>query len=258
MAVVMPAHNEAEGLPGFLDEIVSTLAGRWEKLTVIVVDDASTDGTAERARSVSADDVDIEVIRRSTNSGHGPTALAAYRSALERGADRVLHVDGDGQFLAAEFPALIDALAHGDAARGIRIARDDPWYRRLLSSAVASGLAVLTRRRVVDPNSPLRAYRPDALVQLLDIVPPGASVPHIWFSILEAREAVAVKTISVTSLPRRGGDANGTMFGGSSLARLLPNKRLIRFVGRALLEVFGRRGPLRAPVSLRWERRMTR
>ena len=72
-------------------------------------------------------------------------------------------------------------------------------------------------------NTPLRAYRAATLRTLMSAVPEDAQVPHVHFSIAEARGGANVRYMRVESLPRRGGDAQGTMWSeGDTIARPQP------------------------------------
>ncbi len=216
-AVVIPAFNEAEGLPAFLSEIRASFAARGASVTLIVVDDASTDNTP-----TAADDY-ADVVRAPRNRGHGPTALAAYAEGLRSGADVVVHVDGDGQFHGDDIVRVAAALdaAATDVVHGVRRGRTDPWFRRCLSALVRFIVLILCGRSVPDVNTPLRAYDPSALRRLIDGVPAEALVPHVHFSIAEARDRLRVRYVSVESIPRRGGAAQGTMW-GAGRTRVVP------------------------------------
>lgn len=191
---------------------------------------------------------------QAVNRGHGPTALAAYRAGLAVDPEVLVHVDGDGQFLGSDFPRLIGALtaADADVVHGVRDGRTDPWYRRALTGAVGLMIAVAAGRRIPDVNTPLRAYRPDALRALIEAVPADATVPHVHFSLAEARAGFRVRYLRVASIPRRGESATGTMWGrGAGVT--LPPKRLRAFVRTALGEAW--RLSLRPSAPLRAVRR---
>lgn len=246
LTVVMPAYNEAEGIRGFIQEIQDALADRAAQLTVIVADDRSTDATAE----VLADTPGVIVERQSVNRGHGPAALAAYRAGLAQNPDLLIHVDGDGQFLGSDLTRLADAAVATDAhvVHGVRGGRTDPWYRRVLTAAAGALVAVAAGRRIPDVNTPLRAYRPEAARFLVDALPDDALVPHVHFSLAEARSGLAVRYLRVRSIPRRGESASGTMWGGGVSLRL-PPPRLRQFSRRALSELW--RLSLRPSAPLR-------
>ncbi len=251
LAVVMPAYNEAAGIPGFVSEVHDSLAPLAERLDIVVVDDRSTDATAGVLRALVKEVPGLTVITAEQNRGHGATALAAYRAGLEMHPDLVLHVDGDGQFTGDDLGRVVNAAVDtgADVVHGVRVGRSDPWFRRALTALVGGLVALLVGRRIPDVNTPLRAYRPVVLESLVSSVPAEASVPHVHFSVAEVRRGYLVRYVRVQSLPRRGGDEQGTMWGAAPRrAPLLPPKRLRRFVRGAAVEVWqvslkpGRRG----------------
>lgn len=235
LVVVMPAYNEEEGIRGFIDEIREHVAPLVERVTFAVADDRSTDATVSALNRID----DVHVHPQPVNRGHGPTALAAYRAGLALDPDLLVHVDGDGQFIGPDFARLIMAAEHtgADVVHGVRHSRSDPWYRRILTGSVGLLIASAAGRRVPDVNTPLRAYRPDALQQLIDAVPVEALVPHVHFSLAEARSGFLVRYLSVRSIPRRGASESGTMWGGGVKA-LVPPPRLRQFAGQALREAW--------------------
>ena len=235
LVIVMPAYNEEEGIRGFIDEIREHVAPLVERVTFAVADDRSTDATVAALNRID----DVHVHPQPVNRGHGPTALAAYRAGLALEPDLLVHVDGDGQFIGPDFTRLVLAAEStgADVVHGVRRSRTDPWYRRVLTGAVGVLIASAAGRRVPDVNTPLRAYRPDALQRLIDAVPVEALVPHVHFSLAEARGGFVVRYLAVTSIPRRGESTSGTMWGGGVRA-LVPPPRLRAFVAGALREAW--------------------
>jgi glycosyltransferase involved in cell wall biosynthesis len=138
VAVVVPAHNEAElivatlqGVPGFVDRIY-------------VVDDASSDETAERARSV--DDSRIEVIVHDRNRGVGAAIVSGYKRALADGVDATAVMAGDNQMDPDELEELALPVVRGelDYAKANRLFTGSAWTliprSRYLGNAVLSFL----------------------------------------------------------------------------------------------------------------------
>ncbi len=106
-----------------------------------------------------------------------------------------------------------------------------------LTACVRLLIAIAVGRGIPDVNTPLRAYRPDAVRMLLGAVPSDALVPHVHFSLAEVRGGLGVRYLRVRSIPRRGASASGTMWG--TLARpSLPPRRLVLFARDALREVW--------------------
>lgn len=107
VAVVVPAHNESR----LVGRVVSTVPSSVDH--VIVVDDASTDGTAEAA--VIPTDARVEVVVLAENQGVGGAILAGHRRALDLGADVSVVMAGDGQMDPDYLPVLMDPIADGTA-----------------------------------------------------------------------------------------------------------------------------------------------
>ena len=117
-SVVIPAFNEAARLPRYLEEVVSYLGTRGEPWEVLVVDDGSTDGTAEVARAMGARCPQVHLVRQPVNAGKGAAVRAGMLAA--RGAWRMF-TDADGATPIAECKRLEAALAAGaDVAIGSR------------------------------------------------------------------------------------------------------------------------------------------
>lgn len=233
VAVVMPAYNEHAGIGQFLDEIDAGMAAAGIVPEYVVVDDHSEIELAPiLATTLPASRGNrVVVVRNDANRGHGPSALRAYREGLARGAEVIVHVDGDGQFSGDDVVAVCLAIVGADLVRGERSGRDAPWFRRA---------ATATARRLVgvsgDANSPLRAYRRAILLQLLAATPPDASVPHLHFSRHEAAMPRRA-SVSVVFRPRRGECSEGTTWGVARRRRVLPPRRFVIFAWRATQEV---------------------
>jgi dolichyl-phosphate beta-glucosyltransferase len=133
-SVVIPAFNESARLPRYLEEIVSYLGTRGEPWEVIVVDDGSTDGTADVVRAMAARCSHVRLLRQPANAGKGAAVRAGMLAA--RGAWR-LFADADGATPIAELKRLEAALSAGaDVAIGSR-------------ALAAAGVVVRARRHRV-------------------------------------------------------------------------------------------------------------
>jgi glycosyltransferase involved in cell wall biosynthesis len=136
VAVVVPAHDEEsliastiQGIPGFVDRIV-------------VVDDASSDATAERARAVG--DPRVEVVVHERNLGVGAAIVTGYRRALAEGMDATAVMAGDNQMDPAELETLALPVVRGtlDYAKANRLFTGSAW--RLIPKSRYLGNAVLS------------------------------------------------------------------------------------------------------------------
>jgi glycosyltransferase involved in cell wall biosynthesis len=161
VAVVIPARNEEAALPGVLAEIPADVVDQ-----VVVVDNGSTDDTAEVARSAGA------IVVPEPRAGYGYACAAGVRVALARGAEALVFLDADGSFDAGQIPALLAPLEadRADLVLGSRPAGGMepgamPAHARFGNWLVARLMGLLYGLRVSDLG-PFRAVRADLLGRL--------------------------------------------------------------------------------------------
>jgi len=179
VAVVVPAHDEEAlvgttlgGIPPFVD-------------FVVVVDDGSSDGTAERARTFG--DARIEVVAHGRNRGVGAAIVTGYRRALEHGADIVCVMAADNQMDPADLATLVRPVARGevDYAKANRLFTGQAWKliprTRYLGNAALSMLTKIASGywHVADSQSGYTAIAGPMLAQIdLDRVYTGYGFPN--------------------------------------------------------------------------------
>jgi glycosyltransferase involved in cell wall biosynthesis len=165
VTAVVPTYNEVANL----EELVRGLRRVEPGIGIVVVDDASGDGTSQLAHRLAAELGDIAVIDRPTKSGLGSAYRRGIAHAVQHGADVCVQIDADLSHDPADLPALIANVSHGaDLAIGSRYVPGGrierwPWSRRWLSrwgNRYAAGLLGLA---VNDATAGFRAYRCDAL-----------------------------------------------------------------------------------------------
>jgi dolichol-phosphate mannosyltransferase len=118
--VVLPTYNEAQNLPGISSAILGALPGAH----LLVVDDASPDGTGSLADGLAASDPLVEVLHRAGKEGLGRAYVDGFAHVLARGAERVVQMDADWSHSPDDLPALMAAIDAGaDLVIGSRYAR---------------------------------------------------------------------------------------------------------------------------------------
>lgn len=167
LVVVIPALNEEPTIRDVIRRVPGCFEG-VESVEVVVVDDGSSDRTAEIARSEGA-----IVVSHPRASGVGAAFQSGLRKALERGADVVINIDGDGQFSPEDIPKLVgpilaDAADFVTASRFIdpdrepRMPRLKRWGNRQLSRLVSW----LLKSEYHDVSCGMRAYSRKAALSL--------------------------------------------------------------------------------------------
>ncbi len=118
--VVLPTYNESGNLPGIAAAILDRLPGA----TLLVVDDASPDGTGELADSLAATNPLVRVLHRPGKQGLGRAYIDGFRVALAGGAGRIVQMDADWSHDPGYLPALVRPLDAGaDLVIGSRYVR---------------------------------------------------------------------------------------------------------------------------------------
>jgi dolichol-phosphate mannosyltransferase len=166
--VVIPTFNEAANI----EEVLRRLRDACPKANVLVVDDASPDGTADLAEGVAVELGDIEVMRRPGKSGLGSAYRDGFRHGLVNGFDILVEMDSDLQHDPAALPSLLEGVEGGaDLVIGSRYVPggsipDWTWHRRALSRWGNRYAATVLGFGVRDATSGYRAYAAGALAEI--------------------------------------------------------------------------------------------
>jgi glycosyltransferase involved in cell wall biosynthesis len=226
-SIVIPAFNEGHAV----GDVVSALraAAPWRE--ILVVDDASSDATGERAAAAGA-----RVIRHPYNKGNGAAVKSGIREAT---GEFVLVMDADGQHRPADALRLVAHLGEFDLVIGARA----PWTqanaaRRIGNSLLNELATYLTDQRIPDLTSGFRGARRDCLVEFLHLLPNGFSTPTTT-TLAFIKAGYSVKFEPVEAVARQG----------SSKIRLGPDGARFLLIVLKVITIFS---PLKIflPVSL--------
>ena len=120
LAICLPTYNERESLEPIVRALGDVLAASGLDARVLVVDDASPDGTGELADRLAAERPWLDVVHRPRKDGLGPAYLAGFERVLAEGADLVMEMDCDFSHDPADVPRLVAATADADLVIGSR------------------------------------------------------------------------------------------------------------------------------------------
>ena len=158
--VILPTYNEASNLARMVERVTALGLG----VEVLVVDDASPDGTGAIADTLAAKDPKVHVIHRTEERGLGTAYLAGFREAMARGGDALFTMDCDFSHDPARIPDLVKALESADVVIGSRYVpggRIEGWppHRKLISRMANLFVHALFNIPANDCTSGFRLYR---------------------------------------------------------------------------------------------------
>jgi glycosyltransferase involved in cell wall biosynthesis len=193
ISIIIPVFNEAESLSELLNKI---LALHLPGSEIIVVDDGSTDGTADVAMKTGAN-----VVRHPYNIGNGAAVKAGIRAA--RGTFLVL-MDGDGQHKPADIPKLLADANKYHMVVGARGKGSKLRFHRYIANVVYNLLAsYVTRFKVSDLTSGFRVLSRSDALRFIDLLPNTFSYPTT-LTLAFLRSGLTVKYVPIQSLYRAG------------------------------------------------------
>ncbi|AFQ46129.1 glycosyltransferase family 2 protein [Desulfosporosinus meridiei] len=204
---IVPALNEANNIGSVVRNLLTTSA--W--LDVLVIDDGSTDQTAEIARAHGA-----KVISLPVNLGIGGAVQTGFLYALKNNYDIALQVDGDGQHRGEEIKKLVDPviLKEADVTIGSRFVEKtsyrSAWPRRLGIYLLSKTIQSVVRKNFTDPTSGFRAYNKKALRIVAAHYSTDYPEPDAIVTLL--KNGLRVMEISVEMDPRLSGSSSITPF----------------------------------------------
>lgn len=201
ISIVIPAKNEAGNLPMLLDGIDAALAVRGD-CEVLVVDDGSTDATAEVVRARMATHPNLRLIRHDVSGGQ---SAAVHSGVLAARGGIICTLDADGQNPPSELPKLLAPLLAPGAERiglvaGQRVGRQDTASKKLASRLANAIRAKALKDGTRDTGCGLKAFRRDAFLRL-----PFFNHMHRYLPALFVRDGWEVAHVDVAHAPRHAG-----------------------------------------------------
>lgn len=204
LTVLLPAYNEQDAIRQVLQEVVEALSDESIRYEVLVVDDGSTDGTAEMADDFARScwQCPVRVVRCPENRGAGAARKVGIRHA--RG-DVVVMLDADGSYPAAAIPELLSHFPGYDQVNGARTSEQGTlrWLRLPAKWLIRKLACYLTGHKIPDLNTGLKAFKRETMLPWLWVVPDGFScVTTMTLAFLT--NGYAVKYVPVEYRPRIG------------------------------------------------------
>ncbi len=191
-SVIIPAYNEETAI----EEVVRGILRRLPGTEIIVINDGSSDATAERAERAGA-----VVLNHDLRLGYGASIKTGVRAAE---GEYVLLCDGDGQHSAEDAARVAEAGEGYDMAVGARGKNSHaPFWRKPGKAVLAVFADCLSGRRIPDFNSGLRIFRRKVLLRYLHLMPDGFSF-SLTSTLAMIKSKKRVRYIPITAGPRKG------------------------------------------------------
>lgn len=197
--VQIPCLNEAATLPSTIADIPRQIPG-VTAVEVLVIDDGSSDGTAEIARAAGAE----YILRFARNRGLGNAFRAGIDRCLALGADIIVNTDGDNQYFGGDIPKLVAPILDGQADIVIGDRQPETIHhfslvKRLLQRFGSRIISLLANASVPDVASGFRAYSRAAALRLTTITDFDHTAEHV---IQAGRNRFAILSLPIRTNPK--------------------------------------------------------
>jgi len=221
LIIQIPCLNESETLALALAELPRQIEG-FDRVEWLVIDDGSTDGTAELAQSLGVD----HVVRHTVNRGLAAAFMTGMDACLRLGADVIVNTDADNQYCAADIPRLTAPILGSEAdmvigARPIDETEHFSWIKKRLQRLGSWAVRMASKTDVADAPSGFRAISREAAIRL--------NVFNAYTYTLETIIQAGLSNMRVVSVPIR------------TNADLRPSrlvKSIASYVRRSLITIF--------------------
>ena len=200
--VIIPAFNEEKNLPNVLSE----LKEYDPSLSIVVVDDGSTDRTAQVARKLH-----VNVLELPFNLGIGGAVQTGLKYACKNGFEIAIQVDADGQHIASEIEKLLGALQEGyDVVIGSRFIEESNYHSSLMRNVGIKIIALVNSfilgKKITDNTSGFRAFNRRAISFLSRHYP--VDYPEPETIIILGRSGFRMKEVPVKMRQRLSGESS--------------------------------------------------
>ena len=205
LSIFFPFWNEGKNIEAVVKKaivVADKVAKKWE---IIMVDDGSSDNTAEIAKKLETKHLSLRLVSHQPNRGYGAALKEGFESARY---EYVVFNDGDGQFDFAEVEKFLEKIKDADMVIGHRKKRVDNPFRHLLMNLLKLWDFVLFGFYFKDIDCGFKLFRREALLKIMPLKSEGAMITTEILA--KAKKAkLKIEQVEVNHYPRMYGDQSG-------------------------------------------------
>ncbi len=196
LIIQIPCLNEAETISKTLNELPKKIEG-IDTIETLIIDDGSTDNTAEIAKKCGAH----HIVRLTKRKGLARAFHIGLDASLKKGADIIVNTDADGQYKGSDIPRLVKPIVDGKADivignRDIENVRQFSWIKKRLQRVGSAVVRQLSGSNIADATTGFRSYNREAALRMNII----SDYTYTLESIIQAEnKALAIENITITT-----------------------------------------------------------
>ena len=212
LSLIIPVYNEKESIAETVRSVHAVLSGAGEAFEILVINDGSTDGSAEILKTLSLPG--MTVITHPTNHGYGASMKTGIRRAK---GERIGIIDADGTYPINDFPKLLKTMNEtgADMVVGARtkLGVQIPWVRRPAKAVVNLLANSLTGMHIPDNNSGMRIFKKEMALEFMHLYPQGFSFT-ITITLAALTSDYLVVFVPIDYFKRKGSSSLSSGFNG--------------------------------------------
>jgi glycosyltransferase involved in cell wall biosynthesis len=206
ISLVLPAYNEAENIEPLVAEAVPALEASADDYEIIVVDDGSSDGTAEVTRRVMEVYPAVRLVEHEVNKGFGAAVFTGFTSATK---DWIFYTDADRQFVLSELERFVPYMDQADLIAGYRAPRRDPFLRVFYGKGWSALCTLMFGYTVRDVDCGFKLFRREIIEALASKIESRGATFSIEWLVRAKRAGYRFVELPVSHRPRVAGSQTG-------------------------------------------------
>ena len=204
ISVFFPCHNEAGNVQALVQKTDQVLRKLTDDFEIIIVDDGSSDGTAEIAARLSNQMQTVRAIHHENNLGYGAALQSGFRAASK---ELVFYTDGDGQFDIAEIEVILPLIKEYDIISCYRVHRQEGFIRKLNGWCWTKLVCFLFSLKLKDIDCGFKLFKRE-IFDNIEMLSTGALIDTEILA-RAAKKGYTITQVGVTHYPRKEGISSG-------------------------------------------------